>query len=120
MQRERERETHTNEPATAMGERMSSLPRSSGFDLQVWTQIGAGEYKAGDEEYGILGWLARFVAAREEVLLAGLCERKILFRLEIYDRLRQATAKRTAAMALASGWTRSNGREIQQSREGNK
>jgi len=25
---------------------------------------------------------------REEVLLAGLCERKILFRLEIYDRLR--------------------------------
>ena len=32
---------------------------------------------------------------REEVLLAGLCERKILFRLEIYDRLRQATAKRT-------------------------
>ena len=30
---------------------------------------------------------------REEVLLAGLCERKILFRLEIYDRLRQATAK---------------------------
>ena len=32
---------------------------------------------------------------REEVLLAGLCERKILFRLKIYDRLRQATAKRT-------------------------
>ena len=31
----------------------------------------------------------------KEVCLAGLCERKILFRLEIYDRLRQATAKRT-------------------------
>ena len=25
---------------------------------------------------------------REEVMLANLCERKILFRLEIYDRLR--------------------------------
>ena len=29
----------------------------------------------------------------EEVLLVGLGERKILFRLKIYDRLRQATAK---------------------------
>ena len=38
----------------------------------------------------LFDWLVR-----EEVLLAGLCERKILFRLEIYDRLRQATAKRT-------------------------
>jgi len=38
----------------------------------------------------LFGWLVR-----EEVLLAGLCERKILFRLEIYDRLRQAIAKRT-------------------------
>ena len=38
----------------------------------------------------LFGWLVR-----EEVLLVGLCERKILFRLEIYDRLRQATAKRT-------------------------
>jgi len=35
---------------------------------------------------------------REEVLLAGLCERKILFRLKIYDRLRQATAKRTGCL----------------------
>ena len=33
---------------------------------------------------------------REEVLLADFCERKILFQLEIYDRLRQATAKRTS------------------------
>jgi len=32
---------------------------------------------------------------REEVLLANLCEKEILFRLKIYDRLRQATAKRT-------------------------
>ena len=30
---------------------------------------------------------------REEVFMASLCERKILFRLEIYDRLQQATAK---------------------------
>jgi len=37
---------------------------------------------------------------REEVLLAGLCERKILFRLEIYDRLRQATVKRTGCNCL--------------------
>ena len=43
----------------------------------------------------MFGWLVRFVAVREEVLLAGLCERKILFRLEIYDHLRRATAKRT-------------------------
>jgi len=32
---------------------------------------------------------------REEILLAGLCERKILFQLEIYDRLRRVTVKRT-------------------------
>jgi len=30
---------------------------------------------------------------REEVLLAGLCKRKILFRLKIYDHSRQATAR---------------------------
>ena len=41
-----------------------------------------------------VGWFVSLLV-REEVLLAGLCERKILFRLEIYDRLRQATAKRT-------------------------
>jgi len=41
-----------------------------------------------------VGWFISLLV-REEVLLAGLCERKILFRLEIYDRLRQATAKRT-------------------------
>ena len=40
----------------------------------------------------MFGWLVR-----EEVLLAGLCKRKLLFRLKIYDRLRQATAKRTEA-----------------------
>ena len=37
----------------------------------------------------LFGWLVH-----EEVLLAGLCERKILFWMEIYDHLRQATAKR--------------------------
>ena len=41
-----------------------------------------------------VGWFVSLLV-REEVLLAGLCERKILFRLKIYDRLRQATAKRT-------------------------
>ena len=41
-----------------------------------------------------VGWFVSLLV-REEVLLAGLCERKILFWLEIYDRLRQATAKRT-------------------------
>ena len=40
-----------------------------------------------------VGWFV-LLPVREEVLLTGLCERKILFRLEIYDRLRQATAKR--------------------------
>jgi hypothetical protein len=55
-EKERERETHTNELATAMGERMSSLPRSSraSFDLQVWTQIekgaGRGDRVQGREE----------------------------------------------------------------------
>ena len=43
----------------------------------------------------LFGWLVR-----EEVLLAGLCERKILFRLKIYDRLRQAMAKRTCLKPL--------------------
>ena len=32
---------------------------------------------------------------REEVLLTGLCERKILFQLKIYDSLRHATSKQT-------------------------
>ena len=41
-----------------------------------------------------VGWFISLLV-REEVLLAGLCERKILFRLKIYDRLRQAIAKRT-------------------------
>ena len=43
-----------------------------------------------------VGWFVSLLI-REEVLLAGLCERKILFRLKIYDRLRQATAKRTGS-----------------------
>ena len=41
-----------------------------------------------------VGWFVSLLV-REEVLLAGLCERKILFQLKIYDRLRQAIAKRT-------------------------
>jgi len=41
----------------------------------------------------LFGWLIR-----EQVPLAGLCERKILFRLKIYDRLRQATAKPTGCI----------------------
>ena len=41
-----------------------------------------------------VGWFVSLLI-REEILLADLCERKILFRLKIYDRLRQATAKRT-------------------------
>ena len=41
----------------------------------------------------LVGWFVS-LQVREEVLLAGLCERKILFRLKIYDRLRQAIAKR--------------------------
>ena len=39
-----------------------------------------------------VGWFV-LLLVHEEVLLASLCERKILFRLEIYDRLRQATVK---------------------------
>ena len=42
-----------------------------------------------------VGWFISLLI-REEILLAGLCERKILFRLEIYNRLRQATAKLTS------------------------
>ena len=41
-----------------------------------------------------VGWFVSLLV-REEVLLADLGERKILFRLKIYDRLRQATAKQT-------------------------
>ena len=50
------------------------------------------------------GWFVSLLV-RKEVLLAGLCERKILFRLEIYDRLRQATAKRTGYITAESGNT---------------
>ena len=49
---------------------------------------------------GTVGWFV-LLLVREEVLLAGLCERKILFRLKIYDHLRQATAKRTGCWLLA-------------------
>jgi len=38
------------------------------------------------------GWFV-WLRVRKEVLLAGLGERKILFQLKIYDRLRQATNK---------------------------
>ena len=41
---------------------------------------------------------------REE-LLAGLCERKILFQLKIYDRLQQATAKRIGCRVLRSSFS---------------
>ena len=44
---------------------------------------------------GLFGWLVVSLLVYEEVLLTDLCKRKILFRLKIYDRLRQATAKRT-------------------------
>jgi len=46
-----------------------------------------------------VGWFVSLLV-REEVLLADLCERKILFRLKIYDRLRQATAKRTGCRQM--------------------
>ena len=36
----------------------------------------------------LFGWLVC-----EEILLASLCEKKILFRLKIYNRLRQATSQ---------------------------
>ena len=39
-----------------------------------------------------VGWFV-LLLVREKILLAGLYERKILFWLEIYDRLGQATAK---------------------------
>ena len=39
-----------------------------------------------------IGWFVSSLV-RGLVLLIGLCERKILFRLKIYDHLRQATAK---------------------------
>ena len=43
-----------------------------------------------------VGWFVSLLV-REEVLLTSVYERKILFWLEIYDRLRQATAKRTGS-----------------------
>ena len=42
----------------------------------------------------LVGWFVSLLV-HEEVPLTGLCERKIWFQLKIYDRLRQATAKRT-------------------------
>jgi len=46
-----------------------------------------------------VGWFVSLLV-REKVPLADLCEREILFRLEIYDRLRQATAKRTGCLSV--------------------
>ena len=43
-----------------------------------------------------VGWFVSLLV-REEVLVTDLCERKILFQLEIYDRLRQTTAKQTGS-----------------------
>ena len=41
-----------------------------------------------------LDWFISLLVCKE-VLLVGLCERKILFRLKIYDLLRQPLAKQT-------------------------
>ena len=49
-----------------------------------------------------VGWFVSLLV-REEVLLTGLCEKKILFRLKIYDRLRQATPKQTECPC--DGWS---------------
>ena len=49
----------------------------------------------------LVGWFVSLLVC-EEILLAGLCERKILFRLKIYDRLRRATAKRTGLHELGT------------------
>ena len=57
--------------------------------------------------YSVFGWLVR-----KEVLLASLCERKIMFRLEIYDRLRQATAKRTGYIRARVGSRRGKGQRV--------
>ena len=51
-----------------------------------------------------VGWFVSLLV-REEVLLTGLCERKILFRLKIYDHLRQATAKRTGCEKVGLVWS---------------
>ena len=40
-----------------------------------------------------VGWFVSLLV-HKEVLLADLCEKKILFQLKIYDRLRQDTALR--------------------------
>ena len=45
----------------------------------------------------LFGWFVSLLV-RKEVLLAGLCEKKILFQLEIYDHLRQVTANRTCCI----------------------
>jgi len=44
----------------------------------------------------VVGWFVSLLV-HEEVLLAGLCEKKILFRLKIYDSSRRVTAKRIPA-----------------------
>ena len=46
-----------------------------------------------------LDWFISLLVCKE-VLLVGLCERKILFRLEIYDHLRQATSKRIGCLLV--------------------
>jgi len=58
--------------------------------------------------FSLFGCLVRIVAGsfvwfvlllvREEVLLASLCERKILFRLKIYDRLANRTGNFTRGL----------------------
>jgi len=50
--------------------------------FQSFHQCYVTGYDNRENTYSLFGWLVR-----EEVLLAGLCERKILFRLKIYDRL---------------------------------
>ena len=54
----------------------------------------------------MVGWFVSLLV-REKVLLTGLCERKILFQLKIYDLLRQAIAKRTGCSSLSA--SRSSG-----------
>ena len=73
---------------------------SHNVEASVSSEIGA-QLGAPPPSACSVGWFVSLLVC-EEVLLAGLCERKILFRLKIYDRLRQATAKRTDCICVAA------------------
>jgi len=83
--------THFSSPVPVIARSFIAPPKESIISQDIYN---ISTFWREDKSSLSVGWFVSLLV-REKVLLANLCERKILFRLKIYDRLRQATVKRT-------------------------